>query len=199
MCKGVRLAAGIGLLATFLATPVAAETVEYAYTSLNLDKCRHTPGREPEDYGEWRCKGYAGIPVRVTAGDQRIYVSYGKRAKSEPAAGQTLAAFNGEGKTIEWRFARGAKGKTQPFATIMRWSTTVSGDGEPVRGQVLVVTRLGPGGVCHVGYVDGRDNLNANELARQIADQHARNFLCGADKRIVLGTTGPGFSKPYDE
>jgi hypothetical protein len=193
------LAAAVGLFVALVATPVGADTVEYAYTPLDLNKCRHTPSHEPEDYGEWRCAGHAGIPVRVAAGDQRVYVSFGARAKTEPAAKQTLAAFNGEGKVIEWRIARGADGKARPFATIMRWRTTVSGDGVPVRGQVLVVTRLGSGGVCHVGYVDGRANPNANELARRIADEHARGFRCGTDKRVVLGATGPGFSKPHDE
>ena len=91
-------------------------------------------------------------------------------------------------------------GKTRPFATILRWNTTVlDQDNNRVAGQVLVVTRLGPGGVCHVGYVDGRANPNANELAVQIADQHARTFKCGKDKTIVLGAKGPGFSGPYGE
>ena len=61
----------------------------------------------------------------------------------------------------------------------------------------LVVTRLAPGGVCHVGYVDARQNPNAMELARTIADRHARRFRCGRDKPIVLGAKGPGFSGPY--
>ena len=57
-------------------------------------------------------------------------------------------------------------------------------------GSALVVTRLGPGGVCHVGYVDARANPDANELARKIADQHARTFRCGKDKRVILGKVG---------
>jgi hypothetical protein len=137
--------------------------------------------------------------VHVTAGDQRTYVSYGPRAKDEPAAGQTLASFNSEGKTIEWRIERRPNGTAVPFATILRFNTSVVGDKEDqIKGQVLVVTRLGPGGVCHVGYVDGRANPDANELARKIADEQARKFRCGKDKRIVLGTKGPGFSGPYD-
>ena len=72
-------------------------------------------------------------------------------------------------------------GKKRPFAAIMRWSTTVqkeepNPDGEIVRGQVLVITRLDPGGVCHVGYVDGRANPDANELARKVADEKARDI-----------------------
>jgi len=45
--------------------------------------------------------------------------------------------------------------------------------------------------------VDGRQNANALDLARRIADQHARTFRCGKDKPIVLGEKGPGFSGPY--
>ena len=70
--------------------------------------------------------------------------------------------------------------------------------GDPVRGSTLVVTRLGEGGVCHVGYVDGNANKNANELAREIADKHVRMFVCGKDKPIMLGEQGPSFSGPYD-
>ena len=179
--------------------PATAQTIESVYTALDLDKCRHVKGKDVEDYGEWRCNGFGGIAVHVSAGDQRTYVSYGRNAKNEPAAKQTLASFNGEGKKIEWRAERGANNKLKPFATIMRWSTTVSSGDEPVRGAVLVVTRIAPGGVCHVGYVDATANRDANMLAQKIADENARSFRCGADKTIVLGNKGSGFSGPYGE
>jgi hypothetical protein len=50
-----------------------------------------------------------------------------------------------------------------------------------------VVTKLGPGGVCHVGYVDARANPDANELARKLADEKARTFRCGIDKAQSVG------------
>jgi hypothetical protein len=186
-------------IAGFFVAPAAAQTIESAFTALDLGKCRHKAGKEEEDYGEWRCNGYAGIAVFVSAGDQRSYVSYGRSAKSEPAAKQTLASFNGEGEKIEWRAERGSGGKLKPFATIMRWSTTVSSGDNPVRGEMLVVTRLSPGRVCHIGYVDGKANPDANALAQKIADEHARKFRCGTDKAVVLGNKGPGFSGPYGE
>jgi hypothetical protein len=192
------IAAAALLLVTGAADAFAQ--AESAYTPLDLDKCRHTRGKDVEDYGHWRCRGHGDIAVRVSAGDQRSYVSFGRDAAKELAASQTLAAFNSEGKTIEWRLKRGPGGAAKPFAAIMRWSTTVSAEkGEPVRGQVLVVTRLQPGATCHVGYVDGRANADANLLARRIADEHAASFRCGTDKPIVLGEKGPGFSRPYGD
>lgn len=192
------LAAAMLAGAILHAAPAAAQTAASATTKLDLDKCRHTPGKAEEDYGEWRCQGYGGIPVHVAAGDQRVYVSFGRNAKKEPAAQQTLTAFNGEGDSIEWRGERGKDGKLKPFVAIMSWSTTVSGGDEPVRGRMLVITRLGPGAVCHVGYVDAQANADAVVLARKIADETARAFKCGLDKPQILGDRGPGFSGPAE-
>ncbi|HEY8124108.1 MAG TPA: hypothetical protein VIF88_01620 [Methylocystis sp.] len=171
--------------------PAAAQDVSSAYTSLDVRRdCKHRPGKAVEDYGDWRCKGYAGMPMWFGAGDQRMYVSFGSKAQDEPAATETLAPFNDFYKgVVEWRLANG-----EPFATIMRWNVKRVADMEnrEVRGRALVVTRLPPGAVCHVGYVDALTNPNANELAREIADKHARRFACGKDKPIVLGKTAPG-------
>ena len=176
-----------------VALPAYAEDIVSVYTQLDLDKCRHKAGTMEEDYGAWFCRGLGNIPIYVIAGDQRSYVSYGRNAANEPASKQTLASFNGKGKTIEWRAVRSADGKLNPFAAIMRWSTTISDENKTIRGQVLVVTRLGSP-VCHVGYVDGRANPDANVLAQEVADKHARDFKCRADKPLTLGKTGPGFS-----
>jgi hypothetical protein len=189
-------------VAVLLAFPALGEAISSVTTSFNVDTCAHMQGREAEDGGEWRCTGYDGIAVRMTAGDARVYVSYGPRAALEPAARETLAAPNGEGERIEWRLEGAPGRKGRAFATIMRWTTAIPSDDPKVengtvRGEVLVVTRLGPGGVCQVGYVDARQNPNAVELARTIADQQARRFRCGKDKPIVLGAKGPGFSGPY--
>ena len=191
-------------LAIVALAPAAAESavgVTSAITRLDLKRCRHIRGRAAEDYGSWRCAGYRGMQILVSAGDQRVTVSYGARAARELAARQTLAAFNSTGRAVEWRLEQGPSGRSRPFATILRWNTTTvdpDNDDRPFAGQVLVVTRLGPGGVCHVGYVDGRANPNADELARAIAERHARGFRCGTDKPIVLGARGKGFSAGGD-
>jgi hypothetical protein len=173
-------------------SPVLADT-EYAYTKIELNKCKRTPGGLPDSV--LLCPGYAGIAVRISGGEQRTYVSFGDNAKGELANRETLISPNGEGNAIEWRIETSG-GSKRPFAAIMRWFTNVAGEkeGEIHRGQVLVVTRLNPGGVCHVGYVDGRANPDANELARKLADERARQFRCGKDQPGTVGRTGPGFA-----
>jgi hypothetical protein len=196
-----------GALALCLAGPAGAsaaeESIGSAYTDYDAKKCHHKAGRDVEDYGEWRCKGLNGMAVLVSAGDQRMTMSFGPRAKDEPAVGQTLQRFNDVYKArIEWRYARAAGGPVQPFAAIVRWSTVPLEARAPgpqtASGKVLVVTRLGPHGVCHVGYVDALANRDADALARRIADERARTFRCDADKPVILGETGPGFSSSGD-
>jgi len=54
---------------------------------------------------------------------------------------------------------------------------------------MLVVTRLPPGSVCHIAYVDIQANANANELAHAAAE-NARRFDCVKDKVAVAGNPG---------
>jgi hypothetical protein len=103
----------------------AAQAIEHAYTKIDLKACKHTPGRVAEDYGSWLCKGYASIPVYISGGDQRSFVSYGRNARKELANRESLMSFNGHGDVIEWRIQTLPDGKKRPFAAIMRWSTTV--------------------------------------------------------------------------
>jgi hypothetical protein len=177
----------------------AGASLDSAYTEYDYERCPHRAGRDVEDYGEWRCKGLNGITVLISAGDQRTTMSFGPRAGSELAAAQTLRGFNSIARgRIEWRVTLEGGRRNHPFAVILRWTTSVvdqrGSAEEAVKGKVLVVTRLAPGGVCHIGYVDALANANANELARKIADGRAGSFRCNADKPVIVGATGPGFS-----
>ena len=191
------------LAVVLFATPAAAQSIEYVYTKFDAKKCRHERGKEVEDYGSWLCPGHEKLNVLLSAGDQRMYVTYGSGKQKDLAASQTFPGFNDvyEG-TVEWRIEK-TDGKARPFATILRWNVVTPDDREkatgPIKstGRVLVVTRLGPGGTCHVCYVDAKANPDANELARKIADEKARTFKCGKDKRIVAGKTG-GVDMPED-
>ena len=167
----------------------SAQEIVSVYTKFDADKtCKHTKGTEVEDYGSWRCPGYGGLIVRLSAGDQRMTVSFGssaKKAAGEVAARETFPGFNSvyEG-VVEWRIEQRSDGKLVPFATILRWNTRTEADAKRddgrSTGRTLVVTRLNPGGVCHVGYVDAR-TAGANDAARKLADDKARSFKCGKD------------------
>lgn len=182
----VLLVAGLASAVAPGAAPAQPESaaVTYAYTTFDAGKnCKHRKGRDVEDYGSWLCPGYRGIAVLLSAGDQRMQVSFGPRAGRELAAQETLPRFNDVYQgTIEWRIARASDGKLRPFAAILRWNYMLNEDDRQASGRVLVVTRLNPGGVCHIGYVNALGNPDANERARKLADSKARNFRCGIDK-----------------
>ncbi len=165
-----------------------------SYTSTADKDCRKiSTGETPDDGGTQLCRGPAGLVVVVSEGDLRETVSAGrsqKVAESEPAASTGFGPFNSTTPTIEWR----SPGNGKPFAMIQRWHIADISDedkaGRPIAKQMLVVTRLPPGAVCHVAYIDVKANANANDLAREAADTLARDFKCETDKVKVLGTRG---------
>ena len=167
-----------------LAIPARAETFSSAYTSTAEKDCRANATI---------CKGIDGLIVLVQEDDLRRTVSIGrtaKQAEKEPAANHWFGPFNFTADTIEWR--RDGAGK--PFATIQRWyisdNNDTDKDGRPRSAQMLVVTRLPPGAVCHVAYVDVKANPNANEVARDAADRLAKTFDCAKDKISIVGNNG---------
>jgi hypothetical protein len=132
--------------------------------------------------------------VLVSKDEHREIVSVGRNrdeAAREQAAQTFFGPFNSALPAIEWRLSG-----NNPFAMILRWriadivDQTMSNGGGPDAKPLLVVSRLPPGGGCPVAYVDAAANPNADELARQAADQIARDFKCGTDQAKALGTPG---------
>ncbi|MGX1165195.1 hypothetical protein AB7M16_001461 [Bradyrhizobium sp. USDA 372] len=170
-----------------------AQSVGSSYTSTAPKDCRQVGKPSALDGSSTRvCPGKDGLMVLIAEDDLREIVSVGrsrKAAAEEPAAKVWFAPFNSSETTIEWR-AAGAK----PFAIIQRWHIADNSDpdkqGRPNTKAMLVVTRLPPGPVCHVAYVDAIANPNANELARKAADDLARGFACGKDEVKIIGTSG---------
>jgi hypothetical protein len=161
-----------------------AETFTSVYTSTAAKDCRkgHSFKIDGDDYASDRtCPGVGGFVVLRQEEDLRETISVGRTASAaaaEPAASQGFGAFNSTTDTVEWRLD--AKGK--PFAIIQRWhiadADNPTRDGRPGTSQRLIVTRLPPGPVCHIAYIEVRGNPTANEEARKIADEQARNFDC---------------------
>jgi hypothetical protein len=184
--------AGVGVIGT--ASGQTAQNISI-YTSTAEKDCRIVEAGTADDGGGTRvCRGPSGLVVVVSEGDLRETVSVGrnrKAAANEPAAQERFGPFNSTTPTIEWRLP----GKDKPpYALIQRWHLAdiedEGKDGRPIAKQLLVVTRLSPGPVCRVAYVDVKANANANDLAREAADTIARDFRCGTDKVKVIGNSG---------
>jgi hypothetical protein len=179
-----------------LISPASAQTFSSSYTSTAPKDCR-TVGKPGDNGGTTQvCPGKSGLVVLIREDDLRQTVSVGPNraaAAKEPAAEAGFAPFNSTAPTVEWRAVDG-----KPFAIIQRWRIADNNDldkaGTPTSKPVLAVTRLPPGPVCHVAYIDGQANRNANELARRAADEFARDFKCGRDEVRVVGEKGAAVS-----
>jgi hypothetical protein len=167
-----------------------------AYSSIAAKQCRKTVDLKIDDVdyaSSDLCAGVGGLKVLRQEDDLRETVSVGRSAAAaakEPAAAQGFGPFNSTTDTIEWRLDRTGKA----FAIIQRWHIADDNDpdkdGRPRTKSLLIVTRLPPGAVCHVAYIDGIANPDANDLARKAADETARGFDCGKDKVQPLGQLG---------
>jgi hypothetical protein len=189
---------GIAIAALFGAafdpiSSASAQTFSSRYTSTAPKNCRVTSaGTGVDDSTIRTCPGKGGLVVLISEDDLRETVSVGRNraaARKEPAAGVWFGPFNSTEHTVEWRAVNG-----KPFAIIQRWHIADNGDedknGRPIAKPMLAVTRLPPGQVCHVAYIDAQANPKANELARKAADEFARDFKCGEDEVKVIGETG---------
>jgi hypothetical protein len=170
-----------------------AETIGSTYTSTAPKDCRVRSANNGVDDSTIRvCPGKNGLIVLIAEDDLRETVSVGRTrlsASKEPAAQTWFGPFNSTTNTVEWRAANG-----RPYAIIQRWHIADNADqdkdGRPIAKPMLAVTRLAPGAVCHVAYVDVQANPDANELARKAADELARHFNCDKDKVKIVGNSG---------
>jgi hypothetical protein len=191
-----------------LAGASSLSAAESVYTDFPFDnpKCKSllpdSGEEEPEGGGvSMVCPGYKGFDVYYKEGDARVTVHYGHLGDDLIAnAWESFGAFNSVGEKIEWRLD--AKGV--PFAAIHRYRLanfnpdTGMAD-EALKGEVLVVSRVGrPDDKlgCFVGLVDARENKDANELARKVADNLAPGFQCGKDIPQYHGIRGPNAGDP---
>ena len=172
------------IFATFGAQGATQPILASAHSSTMAANCWPIDGsKQAADDATRVCRGKATWVVLVNKDGGRETVSVGHNrdeAAKEPAAQASFGPFKVALPSIEWRTAG-----NNPFAIIQRWRAA-GGDSKPM----LVVTKLPPGAVCPVAYIDAAANANADELARQAADQIARDFKCGTDQPKVLGASG---------
>jgi hypothetical protein len=178
---------------TGLISDANAQTIGSFYTSTAPRDCHVSSAGNGVDGSTTRvCPGKAGLKILVSEDDLRETVSVGRNrtaAAGEPAARAGFGPFNSTTPTVEWRALDG-----KPFAIIQRWNIADNSeedkDGRPIAKPLLIVTRLPPGRVCHVAYIDVSANPDANALARKAADEVARGFKCDKDEVKVIGKTG---------
>jgi hypothetical protein len=177
------------LLGAVLLGVAAAQAgeIDSRYSSTAPKDCRVSSAGSGLDDSTIRvCPGPQRLVVLISEDDLRETVSVGRSAAAaarEPAAKLWFGPFNSTTPRVEWR-ADGGK----PFAMIQRWHIADNDDpgkdGRPRSKALLVVTRLPPGAVCHVAYIDVAANPDPNQLARDAADREARDFKCGTPRLI---------------
>lgn len=179
-------------LAALMLSPCAAVSAgelssEYTDIDLARDCTVFDINEEGGEFAQFVCPGWKGYPVVIGTGDLRESVFYGFSPRAEANVWESFSAFNSTGPKIEWRIERDGE-KAVPIATIHRWFVSDPEEAEK-KTEVLVVEKVGQPGVnegCAVGLVVASGNPKANETARRIADESARDFACGADERVYV-------------
>jgi hypothetical protein len=193
VCSAIATAlVALGVLTAGTRNTSAKPVFGSSYSSAAAANCWSDGKKEADDRSSRVCRGKSGLVVSIDVVDMRQTVSIGHNlaeAAKEPAAEAWFGPFNSAAPRIEWRMAG-----SEPFAIIQRWQIADPSNqdkgGRLHDKALLVVTRLSPGGVCHVAYVDVAANPDANDLARQAADESARSFACGKDQVKVIGKSG---------
>lgn len=182
-------------LSIALSSPCLA--FESVYTGVNLDKGCTSLEKSDDDGGSWKCKGYKDYSVWFSEGDLRQSIFYGDVGDWYKAgAWESFGPFNHFGGKVEWLIENG-----KPFAAITRFFVqNPQEETSKNEGQVLVVSKVGQKGVgeaCVVGYVDARANKKPNVLARKVAMDLAKSFVCRKDEPVYHGIKGPTAGEPY--
>lgn len=189
----------IGLALAGLCHGARADGISSAYTDLDWKKDCVTYAQADEGEGDWAdlaCSGYRGYPVLIAYDDARESLFYGFPPGGDmTSVWESFSGFNSSGARVEWRIeTRGEK--AVPFAAIHRRSVSNGEDGSKPTEVLLVarVAQMDARQSCSVGLVLATGNPQANDQARKLADEKARAFACGKDKRIIIGNV-PAFGR----
>jgi hypothetical protein len=169
---------------------VAVDLNKSRLSTIDLKACRQ-PAKHP-DGGAWLCPGLRGFPIYFAEGDLRHMLGFGPSPQKRTSSNQTLQAFNTifDGKrrpTVEWRVESDARGRIVPFATIVRFHTSL----DNAKGDVLVVTKVDAKDSCQLAVIDATANPDAMAIARMWAIAEAKKQPCPG-KPIMLGKVGKG-------
>ncbi|MCO6391277.1 hypothetical protein GTW25_09580 [Aliihoeflea aestuarii] len=177
------------IAASLLCATVARAEIVSEYTEFDgYDDCTAYRGSEPGE-GDWAdlvCAGYQGYPVILAYTDLRYTAFYGFPPEGDMPRQAGFHPFNRPGSRIEWRIDRQERTEA-PFAAIQRWFASTGEEGArdleilAVSKVATIKDRTG----CFVGFVMATGNAQANEEARQLADETTRDFDCASDERVI--------------
>ncbi|TIL42586.1 hypothetical protein [Mesorhizobium sp.] len=181
-----------------LCQPARAGDISSTYTDLDWKKDCVTYAQAEEGEGDWAslvCSGYRGYPVLIAYDDARESLFYGFPPSDMTAVWESFVAFNTAAPKLEWRIETNGD-RAVPFAVIHRRSIS-NPEAENKPTDVLIVAKVAQPEIyegCTVGLVLATGNPGANDQARKLADEKARTFACGKDKRVVIGDV-PAFGR----
>ncbi|TPI55507.1 MULTISPECIES: hypothetical protein [unclassified Mesorhizobium] len=176
-----------------------AGEISSAYTDLDWKNDCVTYAQAGDGDGEWAdlaCSGYRGYPVLIAYDDARESLFYGFPPGGDmTSVWESFSGFNSSGARIEWRIETDGD-KAVPFAVIHRRSISNPEDEKKPTDVLLVskVAQMDARDSCTVALVLATGNPAANDQARKLADEKARSFACGKDRRTVIGEV-PAFGR----
>ncbi|RWC87896.1 MAG: hypothetical protein E5V58_21125 [Mesorhizobium sp.] len=188
----------IPLVLAGLCQAAHAGDISSVYTDLDWEKDCVTYAQAAEGEGDWAslaCSGYRGYPVLIGYDDARESLFYGFPSSDMSSVWESFSGLNTAGPKVEWRIETNGD-VAIPFAVIHRREVSKP-DGEDKPIQVLVVAKVAQPDTqqgCTVGLVLATGNPQANDQARKLADEKAKTFACGKDKRVLIGNP-PDFGR----
>lgn len=166
----MRNACVLAMLVALAGGASCAQAAESNYTRHDWDKCKQIAAED--DSVTRRCAGLGGVPLLYTAASDASSVGFGEKGM---IGDSDFGDFYFPKETVEWR-SKGGK----PYAAILRYDLGPA-IGGPFKSWLAVYKLQGVKSSCVVALVDGA-HANANERARDIADQDAARFTCDRDK-----------------
>ncbi|MDX8537582.1 hypothetical protein RFM23_08110 [Mesorhizobium abyssinicae] len=188
----------IPLVLAGLCQAAHAGDISSVYTDLDWEKDCVTYAQAAEGEGDWAslaCSGYRGYPVLIGYDDARESLFYGFPSSDMTSVWESFSGLNTAGPKVEWRIETNGD-VAIPFAVIHRREVSKP-DGEDKPIQVLVVAKVAQPDTqqgCTIGLVLATGNPQANDQARKLADEKAKTFACGKDKRVLIGNP-PDFGR----
>lgn len=170
----VRNLLGFTLLLLINSHAMSETQIASVYTDLSSNGCKPLKMDKETGNSIRKCPGVGGFHLLVLDDDARASITVvGPNNKEYPLDYWNVVtrSFSSLGRKAEWR-VRVRQGQAIPVALIVRIHASEQDNPEsPRKTSYLAVTKITPEQVCVIDKIEA--GINANERARQIADNSA--------------------------